>query len=1201
MMSSPSLDSAAQPAARSDISGILTRVPETLRPAEREEPLPGVLSASFLGLLATQFLGAMNDNIFRWLAVWISKDLVAPQYQEAAKSAGLAMLVLPFVLLVAPAGYLADRFSKRSVIVGCKAAEVAIMALGVAAILSGNVYLLFAVVFVMGSQSAIFGPSKYGAIPEIVRADRISTANGLVGMTTVVAIVLGTLAAGYLHSATQPMGTENWWLTAAVLCGVAGIGLATSLLIHPLPVANPRRSFPLNWAGQTWRDVAALVSHRPLLLAALGTGLFWSVAALCQVNVDLFADKHLHVQPKEVGLLLAVLAVGVGLGNVLAGWWSAGKIELGLVPFGALGIAGSCLLLSAVPEGSGTMRSAGYLISCVWLFVFGLAAGLYTVPLLAFLQYRSPDQSRGAILAASNFITFSGTLAASGLFWLLSSRLAMPGWAIFLLAGYMMVPAVGVIAWFVLTPTVRVIVQLLVRTFYRVRVFGLENLPETGGALLVPNHVSWIDGVLLLLASPRPVRMVAYGEYVGGRLVGRIARDLGVIPIMPGRRWIVSSIEAAREAIRQGDLVCVFPEGQISRTGEVESFRPGFLSMLKNTDAPVIPVHLGGLWGSVFSYERGRFFWKWPRRLPYPVSIRIGRPIDHPSDPQQVRIAVQQLGSQSMAETADPCLLPPRAFLRNCRKNLRRTKVSDSSGTSLTGAELLMRTLVLRRLLRRGVLADGESYVGLLLPPSVAGVVANAALSIDRRVAVNLNYTASAETLNHCIRQSGMRHILTSRKVLERLNLELEAELVCLEDVVERVERQDKTAAAIQTWLLPAWVLDRLLGLHRIDPNDVLTVIFTSGSTGLPKGAMLTHRNIGTNIDGFHQMMHLRSSDVLLGILPFFHSFGYTVTLWGNLTLDTQAVYHSNPLESRQIGALCARHGVTAILATPTFLRAYERRCQPEELAKLEVVITGAERLPPEVAEAFERKFGIRPVEGYGATELSPAVAVNVPPSRADTPAQIVCKEGTVGRPLPGVAAKVIDPETGEDLGTGRPGMLLIQGPNVMKGYLNDPERTAEVIRDGWYVTGDIAVIDEEGFVRITGRQSRFSKIGGEMVPHLRIEEALGELLPSESEQPAFAVTGVPDPKKGERLIVLHTGLPRAPEEISRSLAAAGLPPLWIPSPDSFHQVEQIPMLGSGKLDLKQVRQLAAERYSVSAAGALRPASSAPDGGARHS
>jgi len=315
-----------------------------------------------------------------------------------------------------------------------------------------------------------------------------------------------------------------------------------------------------------------------------------------------------------------------------------------------------------------------------------------------------------------------------------------------------------------------------------------------------------------------------------------------------------------------------------------------------------------------------------------------------------------------------------------------------------------------------------------------------------------------------------------------------------------------------------------------------------------------------------------------VGILPFFHSFGYTVTIWTILMLDAKGVYHYSPLEPRPIGKLCKKHRATLLLATPTFLRSYIRRCEPEEFASLEVVVTGAEKLPSELADAFEKKFNLRPLEGYGTTELSPVVSANIPTSRLASSFQLGAKEGTVGRPLPGISAKVADLNTGEDLGIDKPGMLLIRGPNVMKGYLHQPELTAEVIRDGWYTTGDVAVIDADGFIRITGRESRFSKIGGEMVPHIGIEDVLEKVLALGEDDLKVAVTAVPHPKKGERLIVLHTGLDAPPEEICRRLADAGLPPLWIPSPDSFLQVDQIPVLGTGKLDLKRTRELAQEK-----------------------
>jgi acyl-[acyl-carrier-protein]-phospholipid O-acyltransferase/long-chain-fatty-acid--[acyl-carrier-protein] ligase len=569
-------------------------------------------------------------------------------------------------------------------------------------------------------------------------------------------------------------------------------------------------------------------------------------------------------------------------------------------------------------------------------------------------------------------------------------------------------------------------------------------------------------------------------------------------------------------------------------------------------------------------------------------------------------------------------LILPRRFLRMCRRRMRGAKVADSTGVELTGAGLLTRTLIMRRLLRRGVLGADERNVGVVLPPSAAALVANAALALDRRVAVNLNYTLTTEVINDCIAQCGIRHVLTSRRVMEKLKLTLKAETVFIEDFQGKVTWIDKLAAAAMAWLAPVWWIERRLGLTDVGDDDLLTIIFTSGSTGRPKGVMLTQGNVGSNVDAVNQVVRLSDEDVLLGVLPVFHSFGYTVTMWTVLALPPMGIYHFSPLEAREVGKLCRRHGATIMISTPTFVRSYLRRCEPEDFAKLDVVFTGAERLAPEVAEAFERRFGVRPVEGYGTTELSPVVSANIPPSRAkagkgdrsnlpERPegccAQIGpvpfsgqgVKEGTVGRPLPGISVKVVDLDTGEDLGPERSGMLLVSGPNVMKGYYGQPELTAEVLRDEgggkgdsprkqrgtvpfsparWYVTGDVAEIDREGFIKITGRISRFSKLGGEMVPHIRVEEAIAAALRLDEDDLRLAVTSVPDAKKGERLVVLYTDLARSPEEICRALQAGGLPPLWIPSADSFRRVEALPLLGTGKLDLRRLKDVALAEFA---------------------
>ncbi len=529
-------------------------------------------------------------------------------------------------------------------------------------------------------------------------------------------------------------------------------------------------------------------------------------------------------------------------------------------------------------------------------------------------------------------------------------------------------------------------------------------------------------------------------------------------------------------------------------------------------------------------------------------------------------------------------LVLPRKFLRMCRRNFRRKKVFDSSGMELTGGALLTGTLALRRLLRREVLAAGESHVGILLPPSVGTVLANAALTLDRRIAVNLNYTLTSEAINVSMAQCGIRHILTSRRVLDRFPLKLDAELVYVEQLRDRLTWSDKLLAAAAA-LLPAAVLDRLLGLTAIRPDDVATVMFTSGSTGVPKGVMLTYAALGANLNGIDSIIHLRRSDVLLGVLPLFHAFGYTVTLWTVLTLDPQGVYHYSPLE-----AAADRHPLPPPRLHDPDRRAHVLTDLPAALRVRGLplvgrcVFAGAEKLPPDLATAFQQRFGVLPVEGYGTTELSPVVSGNRPPSRDPTPDKRGNRIGTIGQPMAGVDVKVIDLESGADLPHGRQGMLLVRSPCVMKGYLDRPDLTAEAMRGDWYVTGDVAMIDDDNFITITGRISRFSKIGGEMVPHLRVEAAIRDVLADGDEETQLAVTAVDDRARGERLVVLHAGLGMSAAEICRRLLAGGIPPLWIPSPDSFRQVPSIPQLGTGKLDLPRLKELAKAEFQTRSA-----------------
>jgi len=493
--------------------------------------------------------------------------------------------------------------------------------------------------------------------------------------------------------------------------------------------------------------------------------------------------------------------------------------------------------------------------------------------------------------------------------------------------------------------------------------------------------------------------------------------------------------------------------------------------------------------------------------------------------------------------------------------------MADSTGRELTFGRALVGSLLLARVIRERVPAGAS--IGLLLPASVGGALANIAASIAGRTPVNLNFTAGKDAMAAAIDRCGIATVLTSRTFLSRANIPETAGMVFLEDILQRTSKVSQIWTLIVARLLPASLLSRLF-LAPADSESLATVIFSSGSTGVPKGVMLTNRNVLSNIDSANALFRLGDEDVVLGVLPFFHSFGYTVTLWLPLIVGFGAAYHSNPTDAKTIGEMAAKFGATLLVSTPTFCATYARKCQPEQFATLRLAIVGAERLREPIASAFKQKFGVDLIEGYGCTEMAPVVAVNVPDA-----AGTGSRAGTVGRPLPGITAKIVDPDTGEGPLVNREGLLLVSGPNQMRGYLGDPGLTRDALRDGWYVTGDIATVDEDGFIRITDRLSRFSKIAGEMVPHMKIEERLQGLL---GEPHTCVVTSIPDAVKGERLVALYTDPDLPAQKVWERLSCSDLPKLWVPKREDLHIVESIPTLGTGKVDLRGVRQLAAER-----------------------
>ncbi len=1134
----------------------------------------------FWALIATQFQGAFSDNILRNLLLSM---IVGMQMKAADRETFISVVTflfsVPFLIFSMPGGWLADRFSKRQITIWTKGMEFGSMLLATAGLMSHQMWLSLVALTLVASQAALFGPSKYGLLPELLPEKSLSWGNGVIELGTFLAIIVGTVAGAGMGERFQ--GHEQY--AGYVLLGLSVLGFATSLGIEKVRAAAPGKPFRANIVGDLWKQIGIMRRNRALFLAVLGNTYFWFLGSLLFSTIVVYGPDVLHVGQTKTGYLNAMLAVGIGLGSMTAGGVSDNKIESGLIPLRAIGMTCTGFALG--------ITSHGMVGSAALLGMLGFWAGFFAVPVNALIQHEPKEENKGGIIAAANLLSFVGIAISSGVYLVFTKYVHLDPRGVIVAASS--ITAISTVYVLYLLPEWfgRLILFFATRTVYRVHVIGRDNFPAKGGALLVCNHMSFVDAALLVAATDRPIRFVMHQDIYNNPVVKPFAKMGRAIPISSEQhpRELLQSLHAASDALRNGEIVCIFAEGQITRTGQLLPFRRGLERIMKGVDAPIIPVNLDGVWGSIFSFERGRFLWKVPHRIPYSVTVSFGAAMASDSTAPSIRAAVQELHTDAFARRKRSMKTLDRAFVRAARQRPWQFFMADGKTPRVSFGSALTKTVYIAGRLRKVV--GEEPMVGLLLPPSVGGALTNYALMLMGRVPVNLNYTSSNDVIASCASQCAIDVVITSKAFLEKFpGMQIPGEVVLLEDALEAPRLVEKLAALAKAWLFPASFLKRALGASRVKPvagnttgsarrpearmDQLATVIFSSGSTGEPKGVMLSHFNVMSNIGQVSQVFMLGGRDRVLGILPFFHSFGFTAGLWLPAVQGVGVVFHPNPLDAQVIGGLVQKYKVTFMVATPTFLQGYMRRCTPENFGSLQYVLVGAEKLQERVALAFEDKFGIRPREGYGCTECSPVVTVNGKDYRAPGFHQVAGRRGKIGHPLPAVCVKVVDIETGLPVAPGTQGMLLVKGPNVMRGYLGKPEKTAEVLRDGWYTTGDIATMEEDGFLTITDRLFRFSKIGGEMVPHIRIEEKLQEL--SEVTEQVFAVTSVADEKKGERLLVVHTLGDDALQKTIEKFAQCDLPALWKPKANQFLRVDSIPVLGTGKVDLRGVRALAA-------------------------
>lgn len=1133
----------------------------------------------FWALIVTQFQGAYSDNILRNLLLSMIVGMgMARSERESFVSMVTLMFSIPFVVFSMPGGWLADRFSKRQITIWTKGMEIGSMIVATAGLAMHSLPISLTALTLVATQAALFGPSKYGLLPELLPAKRLSWGNGVIELGTFLAIIVGTVTGATM--AERFHGHEVY--AGYALLALAIAGMFSSFGIDHVPAAAPTKKFRANIFGDLGHQIKSMRRDPPLFLAVAGNTYFWFLGSLLFSTIVVYGPDVLHIGQTKTGYLNATLAVGIGIGSMIAGLLSGNKIEYGLIPLGSIGMTCTGLLLGLSPH--------GLFVSALLLGALGFWAGFFAVPVNALIQHRPREEDKGGIIAASNLLSFVGIALSAGVYYIFTAYIHLDPRGVIVAAS--IITAAGTVYVLMLLPEWfgRLILFLVTHTIYRLKVLGRDNFPDKTGALLVCNHMSFVDAALLIASTDRPIRFLMYKGIYEHKFVKPFAKMMKAIPISSEQRPrdMIRSLHTATEALRADEVVCIFAEGQITRTGQLLPFRRGLERIMKGVDVPIIPVNLDGVWGSIFSFERGRFLWKTPRRVPYPVTVSFGTPMPAASTAIQVRSAVQELHADAFERRKHRMKTLDRAFVRTARRHPLRFMMADGKTPKVSFASALSKTIFIARRLRKQI--GTQPMVGMLLPPSIGGALSNYALMLLGRIPINLNYTSSSEVIASCANQCGVDVVITSKAFVERFpNLAIPGRTLFLEEVLANPRFSEKLSALAFAWFIPAALLRKALGASHTEPaspidrtgggktlpvDGLATVIFSSGSTGDPKGVMLTHFNIMSNIQQVSQVFMLGGSDKILGILPFFHSFGFMAALWMPAANGVGVVYHPNPLDAQVIGELVEKYRVTFLIATPTFLQAYMRRCSPESFGSLQFVLVGAEKLPERVALAFEDTFGIRPLEGYGCTECSPVVTVNGRDFRAPGFRQVGSRRGRIGHPLPGVSVKVVDLDTGEPVAAGVSGMLMVKGPNVMKGYLGKPEKTAEVLHDGWYTTGDVALMEEDGFLTITDRLSRFSKIGGEMVPHIRIEDKLHEMA-GVNEQ-VFAVTALPDEKKGERIVVITTLSAEKLAPVLEKLPQCDLPALWKPRSNQFFHVDILPMLGTGKIDLRGVKTLAA-------------------------
>ncbi|NVK41230.1 MAG: acyl-[ACP]--phospholipid O-acyltransferase [Oceanospirillaceae bacterium] len=1128
-------------------------------------------SQRFLPLFLTQYFGAFNDNFFKnSLLVFIMFAMVGQTSIDSAMlmPLGAGLFIFPFFLFSALAGQLSDRFEKATLIKGLKGLEVLIMGLGATALHLEAVNLMMGTLFLMGTQSAFFGPLKYAILPELLQEDELVTGNAWIEAGTFLSILLGTIAGGLLIM--LPDGAL--WVSAGLLA-VAVCGFLASLFIVNTHVRAPDLAINPNILGETIQIIRDLRANRTVFLAVIGISWFWFVGATFLSQFPTFSKDLIGGDEKLVTLFMTVFSIGIGIGSWLCAKLLKGKISANLVPLSAIFMAVFCVDLYYASTAFGmepvdamsvsatafasSVQGARILID---LTLLAIAGGLYIVPLYSIIQVRSAEHERARMVAANNIL--------NAFFMVVSSVVLMAVFAFggaihdafLLMAGASVVVAIYICG---LLPRqlFRSLAVIVFKTLFKVEVHGASNFQKAGDrAVIVANHVSWLDGPLMAAFGPEdalfPINTFVFKKWWGG-LSRKFAN---MIPVDPSSPYATKTMI---KAVEEGNHLMIFPEGRLTVTGSLMKIYDGPALIADKARVKIVPVRLDGVQFSKLSRLKGKMPVSWFPKITItvlePVTLEVPEAI---RGRERRKVAGQKLydlmsemmfaTSSNLDNTLFNALLDAKAVYGPKHQVLEDPQ---TMAQPVPYQDILKGSFVLGRYLSRST--DAAERVGVLLPNSVGTVVTFFALQAFGRVPAMLNFTMGPGTLVAACETAQVRTVLTSRRFVEMGNLTAVIEAlseqvsVCyLEDLKDQLSLSDKVKGLL-SGLRPRTHASA-------NPDAPAVVLFTSGSEGAPKGVVLSHRNLLANLCQIGARVSFNTQDIIFNAMPMFHSFGLTGGTLLPVLSGLKTFLYPSPLHYKIVPELIYETNATVVFGTDTFLSNYAKKANPYDFYNVRYIIAGAEKVKAETRAVYMERFMKGILEGYGATETAPVIAVNTPMHN---------KAGTVGRLLPGIEAR-LEPVPGVERG----GRLWVKGPNIMLGYFrHDQPGVLQPPEEGWYDTGDIVDIDDLGYVEILGRAKRFAKVAGEMVSLTQVEAMISKLWPDD----ASAVVSIPDPKKGEQLVLFTTRADAERQAISAHIKGQGGAELMVPR--DIRVVDKLPVLGTGKTDYVSLGKMALE------------------------